>query len=82
MHHSFVYTQLHDQTVLFRTIQFLLKSFVCIQFKSQTVLFDPLIRPLQVLSFWARVNSGTMLMKGYCDFPKSCSLLEPHYQIV
>ena len=34
-HQSFVYTHLNDKTVLFSL------SFVCIQFKCQTVLFDP-----------------------------------------
>ena len=38
-HQSFVYAQLNDQTVLFQTIQFSM-SFVCTQFKCQTVLFD------------------------------------------
>ena len=32
-HQSFVYTQLNDQTVLFQTIQFSIKSFVCAQFE-------------------------------------------------
>ena len=36
---SFVYTQLNDRTVLFQAIQFSM-SFVCAQFKCQTVLFD------------------------------------------
>ena len=35
----FVYTQLNDETVLFLIIQFIM-SFVCTQFKCQTVLFD------------------------------------------
>ena len=39
-HQSFVYTQLNDQTVLFQAIK-LSTSLVCIQFKCQTVLFDP-----------------------------------------
>ena len=40
IHHlSFVYTLLNDQTVLFQAIQFSM-SFVCTQFKCQTVLFD------------------------------------------
>ena len=39
-HQSFVYTQLNDHTDLFQIIQFSM-SFVCTQFKCQTVLFDP-----------------------------------------
>ena len=41
---SFVYTRLNDKAVLFLTIQFSI-SFVCAQFKFQTVLFDPWIGP-------------------------------------
>ena len=36
---SFLYTQLNDETVLFLTIKFSM-SFVCIQVKCQTDLFD------------------------------------------
>ena len=38
-HQPFVYTQLNVQTVLFLTIQFNM-SFVCTQFKCQTLLFN------------------------------------------
>ena len=38
-HQSFVYTQLNHHTDLFLTTEY--KSFVCTQFKCQTVLFDP-----------------------------------------
>ena len=37
---SHMFTQLNDRTVPFLAIQFC-KSFVCIQFRFQTVLFDP-----------------------------------------
>ena len=49
-HRSFVYKQLHDQTVLFQTIQFSM-SFVCTQIKYQTVMFD-LIRCYQFRPEW------------------------------
>ena len=45
------YTQLNDQTVLFLTIQFN-KSFACIQFKCQIVLFYSLIGLYQMLPLW------------------------------
>ena len=76
---SFVYTQLNDQTVLFQTIQFSI-SHLFAQFKYQTVLFDPLIGPYQVLPLQDRV--GAMAMKGYSEFSKAPALLEPHHQIV
>ena len=41
-HQLFVYTLLKDQTALFQITQFSM-SFVCSQFKCQTVLFDSLI---------------------------------------
>ena len=44
----FVCPLLNDQRVLFQTIQFSIR-FVCIQFKDQTVLFNPLIVSYQVL---------------------------------
>ena len=53
------YTLLYEQTVLFQTIQFSM-WFVCIQFKSQTVLFDPLIEPYQVLPLLSRVQLRAM----------------------
>ena len=57
--HTFFYTQLNDQRVLFQTIQFNIST----QFKCQAVLFDPLIGPYQVLSIWAKVNLGVMALK-------------------
>ena len=73
--------QLNDQTVLFQTIQFSM-LFLCTQFKCQTVLFNPLIGPFQVLPLWARVDMGVMAMKGFSAFPKVLALLEPQHQIV
>ena len=69
-HQSFFYRQLNHQTVLFQTIQFSM-SFVCAQFKCQTVLFYPLIGPSQVLLLWTRVDLGVMAMKGYSKFTKA-----------
>ena len=51
------------------------KSFICTQFKCQTVLFDPKIGPYQVLPLWACVDLGAMVMKGYATFPKAPALL-------
>ena len=48
----------------------------------QLVLFNPLIRPYQVLPFWAKVNLGAMAMKECSAFPKAPASLEPLYQMV
>ena len=63
------------------TKQFYFKQFslAYVQFKSQTVLFDPLIGPYQVLLLWARVDLGAMAIKGYFAFPKSPALLKPYH---
>ena len=58
------------------------KSFVCTQFKCQTVLFDPKIESYLVLPIQERVDQGAMAMKQYSAFPKSPVLLEPYHQIV
>ena len=52
-------------------------SFVRTQFKCQTVLFDPLIGPYQVLPHWARVDLGAMAIKGYPYNPKSSRTWTP-----
>ena len=51
-HHSFAYTQLNDQTVLFLAIQFSISHFFCTQFKCQKVLFDPYIGAIR--TEWTR----------------------------
>ena len=52
--------------------KFYLAYIICFaQFKCQIVLFDPLIRPYQVLPFRGRVDLGVMAMKGYTIFPKA-----------
>ena len=78
---SFVYIQLNGQTVLFLTIQLSISRLLS-QFKCQTVLFDPLIGPYQVLPLRVRVDIGTMAIKEYSTFPKPPALQEPHHQIV
>ena len=45
-------------------------------------LFNPWIGPYQVLPLRARVDLGTMAMKGYSAFSKVPALLEAHHQIV
>ena len=40
-------------------------SFVCREFKCQTILFDPQIGPYQVPPIRARVDLRAMVMKGY-----------------
>ena len=74
-HHSFVYTELNENTVIFQIIQFSLTA----QFKCQTV---PYIGPYQVLPLWAWVELGAMAMKVYSVFPKASALLKPDHQIV
>ena len=80
-HQLFVYTQLNDQTFLFLTIQFGM-SFVCTQFKCQTVQFNPYTGPNQVVLPQVRADQRTMAMKGYSTFPKAPALLEPHHQMI
>ena len=46
------------------------------------VLFNPEIRPYQVLPHRARVDLGAMAMKGCSVFPKASALLGPHHQTV
>ena len=66
---SFVYSQLKDKTVLFQTIQFSISHLFAL-FKFQTVLFDLLIGPYQLLPLQIRVDLGEILMKVYSTFPK------------
>ena len=49
--------------------------------KCQTVLFDPLVEPYQVLLLWNRVDMGVISMKVYSVFPKAPGL-EHHYPII
>ena len=63
------------KTVLFQTIQFRIST----QFKYQTILFNLMIWPYQVLPLRVRVDLGAMAMKGYSAFPKAPALLEPHH---
>ena len=77
---SFVYTQLNCQTVLFLKIQFNVIHWFT-QFKSQIVVFDPLIGPYKLLPLWVRVDLGTTAMKEYSTFSKVPGL-EPHYQMI
>ena len=62
---SHLFIQLNVKIVLFQTIQFSIST----QFKCQTVLFDPKIRPYQVLSLQTRVDLRAM--KKYSAFPKA-----------
>ena len=56
-------------------------SFVCIQFKYQTVVFT-IVGPYIVLPLWDQVELGEMAMKGYSAFPNVLSSLELHQPIV
>ena len=56
-------------------------SSVCTQFKCQTVLFDPLIKPYQVVLQQVRVDLGVMAKKRYSASPKTPGL-EPEHQSV
>ena len=58
-----------------------LQSFACTQLNGQTVLFDPEMRPSQVLRLQVRIDQGVITMKVYSTLPKSPGL-EPHHQIV
>ena len=61
--------------------QFYFKQFNLAYIRS-LVLFEPYIRPYQVLPLRARVDLGAIAMKKYAAFPKTPALLEPHHQIV
>ena len=56
------------------------QSFVCTQLNGQTVLFDPLTGPYQVLTLRVRVNLGAMTMKGFSIF-HTASGQESHHQM-
>ena len=47
-----------------------------------TVLFDLLRGPYQVLPLQDNMDLGVMAMKQYSEFPKAPALLKPHHQIV
>ena len=81
-YHSFVYTHLNDQTILFLAIQFSINHLFTLSLNVKQFYLNPLIRPYQELPFRAKADLGTMLMKGYSTFPIAPALLEPHYQIV
>ena len=82
---KYYYTPLtikHQSFVLFLTIQYNVKSFVCTHFECQTVLFDSQRGSYQVLSLPARVNLGSVAMKRHSAFPKAPALLDSHHQMV
>ena len=78
---SFGCTQLNGFKYCYVTVTISHTSFVCIQFKCQTVVFDPLIGPFLVLPFCVRVDHGTMAMKGFSIFLKALGL-KPYHQMV
>ena len=89
------YTQLNDQTIQFQTIQFSISTVFCLHTNIKIVLFqtiqvsistqfecqvfDPHIRPFQVLQLKARMNLGAKAMKSYSTFPKALAFLEPRH---
>ena len=80
-HNSFVYTQLNDQIVVFKKIQFNM-SFFCTQFKCETVLFHPYRGPYRMVPLWVKVNLEVMGMTRNSTFHKAPALLEPPLHIV
>ena len=56
--------------------------FTLLNKQTQTVLFDPLIGPYQVLPLWTKIDLEVLAMNGYSIFPKAPALLEPHHQMV
>ena len=42
----------------------------------------PIIRNYHLLLLWARVDLGSMELKGYSAFPKAPAIMEPHHHIV
>ena len=52
-----------------------------IEHKYSLALFNPLIRPYQVLPLQARVDQGAKAMKEYSSFPIAPALLESYHQI-
>ena len=61
--------------------QFYFKQIILTEIIPQTVLFDPLIRPYQVLTFCVIVDLGAMAMKGYYIFSKARRMELRHHII-
>ena len=57
-------------------------SLALIEFKSQTLLFDPCIDSYQMLQFQASVDVGAMAIKGYSAFLKAQALMDPRHHFV
>ena len=57
------------------------KPLIYIQFKWQTILFDPYIGPYQVPSLRATEALRVTALKEYSTFPKAPALLKPYYEI-
>ena len=57
-------------------------SLVCPQFKCETVLFDPLKVPYQVLPLQPSLKLGAKAMKGYSALLEIPALPELHDKIV
>ena len=68
--------------LIVKNVSILSYSVYSIHFSISMLLVPFIIGPYQVLPLRARVNLGTMAMKGYSAFPKAPALLEPHHQIV
>ncbi len=83
--YSLIVKNIPSRTFLFQAIQFsptVLIQTIQFSISTQLVLFNPEIGLYQVLPFWARVDLGVMVMKGYSAFPKVPASLEPHHQII
>ena len=61
--------------------QFYFKQFSLAKEQS-LVLFDPYLGPTQLQPLRARVDRGSMAIKGYSTFPRFPALLEPHHHIL
>ena len=78
---SFVYTQLNDQTVLFKQFNFAEVIYLHSVWMSNSSIWL-IVRTLSGITTPGRVDLGAIAMKRYSAFPKAPALLESHHQIV
>ena len=77
-HHSFVYTQLNGQTVLFQAILLTISHLFALSLNNQTVIFDPMDRTLSGATTLGQSRPGSNGNKGVLHIPQTLQ----HYWIL